>query len=95
MRDRLSKPKIKKIRKYLYRLENKRIKEIKKHLIKLEKSLPKPKKYEDYDDIECKGIRDKTNYLICQLMKIIHSANNSFNDNYFEYESKESNNFIN
>ena len=71
MRDRLSKPKIKKIRKYLYRLENKRIKEIKKHLIKLEKSLSKLKKYEDYDDIECKGIRDKKNYLICQLMKII------------------------
>ena len=39
LRDILSKPKIKEVRKDRYRLENKKIKEIEKNLLKLEKSL--------------------------------------------------------
>ena len=50
LRDRLSKPKTKEIRKDLYGIENKTIKEIGKNL-KLEKSLFKLKKYYDYDKI--------------------------------------------
>ena len=54
MRDRLSKPKIKAIRKDLYRIEKKGL----KNFLKLGKSLSKMKKYDDYDNIEYKGIRD-------------------------------------
>ena len=54
LRDRLSKPKIKVIRKDLYKTENKKIEEIEKNILKLEKSLSKLKKYHDYDDIECR-----------------------------------------
>ena len=45
LRDRLSKPKIKEIRKDFYRIENKKkIKELEKNFLKLEKSLSKLKK---------------------------------------------------
>ena len=44
LRDRLSKPKIKEIKKDLYWIENKKIKEIEKNLFKLEKSLSRLKK---------------------------------------------------
>ena len=71
LRDRLSKPKIKEIRKDLYRRKNKKIKEIEKNLLKLEKNLFKLKKFYDYDDIEYRRIRDVRICLICQLMKII------------------------
>ena len=63
LRDRFLKPKIKEIRKKIYGIENKKnlsaskIKEIEKNLSALEKSLPKSKKYYDYDDTEYKGIR--------------------------------------
>ena len=40
LRDRRSKPKIKEIRKNLYRIENKKIKEIEKSLLKLENVFP-------------------------------------------------------
>ena len=40
LRDRRSKPKMKEIRKNLYRIENKKIKEIEKSLLKLEKVFP-------------------------------------------------------
>ena len=49
LRDRFSKPKMKIIRKGLYRIENKKIEEIEKNLLKLEKSLSRLKKYHDYD----------------------------------------------
>ena len=61
LRDRLSKPKINRLEKDLYRTENKKIKDIEKNLLKLEKNLSKLKKYYDYDDIECKEIRDVKN----------------------------------
>ena len=37
------------------------MKDIEKNLLKLEKNLSKLKKYYDYDDIECKEIRDVKN----------------------------------
>ena len=67
---RLSKPKIKEIRKDIYRIVNKKIKEAGKSL-KLEKNLSKLKRYQNYDDIEYRGIRGVKIYLVYQLMKII------------------------
>ena len=67
LKDRFLKPKIKKIRKNLYETENKKnlsvskSKEIEKNLFELEESLSKFKMYYDYDDAECKGIRDAEN----------------------------------
>ena len=64
LRDTSLKPKIKGIRRNLYKIENKnnlsksKIKEIERNLIPLEKSLFKLNKYYDYDDIEHKEIRD-------------------------------------
>ena len=64
LRDRFLKPKIKEIRKNLYKIENKKnlskpkIKKIEENLIELEESLLKLNKYYDHDDIEFKGIRD-------------------------------------
>ena len=52
LRDRLSKPKIKEIRKDNSRTENKKWMRLKKNLLKLEKSLSKLKKYHYYDDTE-------------------------------------------
>ena len=63
MRDRFSKPKIKKIRKGLYRIKNKKNLSTQK-IEKILKNLSKLKKYYDYDDIEYKGIRDVKNLFI-------------------------------
>ena len=54
----LSKPKIKEIRKDLYRIENKKIREIEKNILKLEKILSKLKYFNDYDDIKYEEIID-------------------------------------
>ena len=67
LRGRFLKPKIKKIRRNLYEIENKKnlskskIKRIEENLLDLEKNLFKFKKYYDYDDIEYKGISDAEN----------------------------------
>ena len=72
LRDRFLKPKIKEIRRNLYKREKKKnlskskIKRIEENLLDSEKSLFKFKKYYDYDDIEYKGIRDVGNLLIIQ-----------------------------
>ena len=60
LKDRFSKPKIKEIRKDIYRIVNKKIKEAGKSL-KLEKNLSKLKRYQNYDDIEYRGIRGVKN----------------------------------
>ena len=58
LRDRLFKPKIKKIRRNLYEIENKnnlstqKIKKIEENLHELENSLSKLKNYYNYDGIE-------------------------------------------
>ena len=48
-------------------LSKSKIKEIEKNLLDFEKSFSKLKKYHDYDDHECRGIRD----IISHLVKII------------------------
>ena len=86
------------IRKNLYETENKKnlskskIKEIKENLLELEKSLFKPKKHYDYDDIEYKGIRDikklfnqSTDDDYYKPIKTISVFDNK--NNYVEYES--------
>ena len=65
--DRFLKPKIKEIRRNLYKREKKKnlskskIKRIEENLLDSEKSLFKFKKYYDYDDIEYRGITDVGN----------------------------------
>ena len=102
LKDRFLKPKIKEIRRNLYKIENKtnlsksKTKEIEKNLIELEESLFKLNKYYDYHDIEYKGIRDVEN-----LFKGVTfnestdedyykpiKTKGSFNGNYIENQSK-------
>ena len=95
LRDRFSKPKMKIIRKGLYRIENKKIEEIEKNLLKLEKSLSRLKKYHDYDDVKYRGIRDVRklfNLLIDEDCYKPVRTNSGFNGNYIEYECKEDKN---
>ena len=75
-------------------LSKSKIKEIKEHLLELEKCLSKLKKYYDYDDSECKGIREVGNLFnqptdegdYYKQMKTISVFDNK--NNYIEYESK-------
>ena len=90
MRDRLSKPKIKEIRKNLDRIENKKNLSTQK-LEKIEKSLSKLKKYHDYEDTEYKGIREVKNLFGLSIDEDYYKpikANDAFNSNYIDYESK-------
>ena len=90
MRDRLSKPKIKEVRKDLYRIKNKKILSTQK-IEKIEKNLSKLKKYHDYDHIEYKGIRDVKNLFDLSIDEDYYKpikTNDAFNSNYIEYESK-------
>ena len=90
-RDRLFKPKIKEIRKDLYRIENTRTKEIEKNPLKLENNLFKLKNYHDYDDIKYKGIRDARNLFRLSIDEDYYESirtNSFFNHNYVEYWSK-------
>ena len=88
---RLSKQKIKEIRKSLYRIENKKLEEIEKNLLKLEKNPSKLKKYYDYDDIEYGGKRDVRNLFNLSTDEDYYKpmrTNSSFNVNYIEDESE-------
>ena len=94
LKDRFLKPKIKKIRRNLYEIENKnnlsksKIKEIEQNLIELEKSLFKLNKYYDYDDIEYKGIRDVENLFNQSTDEDYYKpikTKSAFNGNYIEY----------
>ena len=89
LRNRFLKPKIKKIRKNLYEIENKnlsesKIKEIEKNLCELEESLFKLQKSYNYDDAEYKGIRDMKNLFDQSVDKDGFDNRN----NYKEYERK-------
>ena len=97
LRDRFLKPRIKEIRRNFYEIENKKnlskakIKEIEQNLIELEKSLFKPNKYYDYDDIEYKGIRDVENLFNQSTDEDYYKpikTKSAFNGNYIEYQSK-------
>ena len=67
-RYKFSKSKVNKIRRSLYgikkppKISGSKIKEIEKNLLELEKTLFKTKKYYDYDNTECKGIRYVRNF---------------------------------
>ena len=90
MRDRLSKPKIKEIRKDLYRRENKKNISTQK-IEKIEKIFSKLKKYHDYDDIEYKGIRDVKNLFDLPIDEDYYKSiktEDAFNSNCIEYEIK-------
>ena len=55
------------------------------------KSLLKLKKYQDYDDIECKGIKDGKNLFDLSIDENYYKpikTNDGFNSNYIEHESK-------
>ena len=90
LRDRLSKPKMKEIRKDLYRIKNEKSLSTQK-IEKIEKNLSKLKKYHDYDDIEYRGIRDIKNLFYLSIDEDYYKpikTNDAFNSNYIEYESK-------
>ena len=76
-RYKFAKSKINEIGRNLYENKNKkkcfalRMGEIEKSLDELERNLSKTKRYYDYDDSECRGIKEIEVCLICQLMKII------------------------
>ena len=95
-RDKFCKSKIKEIRRILHEMKNKnilstsKIKEIEKNLFELEKIF-EPKKYYDYDDIKCKGIRDVRNLFGLSIDEDYYKpikTNDAFNGNYIEYKSK-------
>ena len=95
LRDRFLKPKIKEIRRNLYKIENKKnlskskIKDIKQNLIELEESLYNFKKYHDCD-IKCYEIRDMRK-LFDEVYEEYYKptkTKSAFNGNYTEYESK-------
>ena len=92
LRDRLSKPKIKEIRKDLYKINNKKIGEVEKNL-KLEKCLSQLKKYYYYDDdIKYRGIIDVKTLIDLSIDEDYYKpvrTNDAFNSNYVEYKVKE------
>ena len=91
LRDRLSKPKIKEIRKDLYKIKNKKIGEVEKNL-KLEKCLSQLKKYYYYeDDIKYRGIIDVKTLIDLSIDEDYYKpvrTNDAFNSNHVEYKSK-------
>ena len=99
LRYKFSKSKINEIIKNLYEIENKnnlsksKIKEIERNLLELEESLSKLKQYFDYDDIECRGIRDVGNLFNQSIDEDYYKPIRNISvfdnkNNYIEYESK-------
>ena len=97
MRYRVSKLKIKKIRKNLYEIENEKnlpeskIKGIEKNLTELEENLSKTKTYYDYDDIEYRGTRNVRYLFDLSIDEDYYKpiiAKSAFDGNYIQYESK-------
>ena len=97
LKNKFLKPKIKEIRRNLYEIENKKIlskskmKEIEPNLIKLEEIHFKVNRYYDYEDIECKGIRDAANLFNQSTDEDYYKpikTNSAFNGNYIEYQNK-------
>ena len=89
--------KINEIRKNLYKIKNEKnlfeskIKETERNLTELEKNLSKTKKYYDYDNIECKGIRNIKDLFDLSIDEDYYKliiTKGAFNNNYIQYESK-------
>ena len=92
-----SKLKIKEIRENLYEIENEKslseskIKEIERNLTELEENLSKTKKCYDYDDIECRGIRNVRDLFDLSIDEDYYKpimSRGTFNSSYIQYESK-------
>ena len=91
-RYKFSKLKIKEIRQNLYKIENEsKINKIERNLTELEENLSKTKKYYDYNDIECRGIknvRDLFNLSIDEDYCKPLTARGAFDVSYIQYETK-------
>ena len=96
-RNKFSKLKLKEVKKIFYETENEKnpseskIKEIERNLTELEENLSKTKKYDDYDDIEYRGItnvRDLFDLLIDEDYCKPIIAKSAFDGSYIQYESK-------
>ena len=96
-KNRFSKSKIKEIRRNLYKIKKQKnlstpeIKEIEINLLDLEKNLFQPRKYYNYDDIECRGTRDVKNLLDLLIDENCYKpirTNSAFHNNYIQYEIK-------
>ena len=96
-RYKVSKLKIKEIRKNLYKIENEKnlseskIKEIERNLTELEENISKTKKCYNYDNIEyrrIKNVRDLFNLSIDEDYYKPIIARGPFNSSYIQYESK-------
>ena len=96
-RHKFSKSKINEIRKNLYEIENEedlfasKIKEIKISLLELEETLFNPKKYDDHDNIEYKGIRNIKDLFDLSVDEDYYKpliTKDAFNGNYIQYESR-------
>ena len=97
-RYKFSKLKINEIRKNLYEIENEKnlseskIKEIERNLTELEENLSTTKKYYDYEDIECRGIRNIRDLFDLSIDEDYYKpiiARGTFNSSYIQYETKE------
>ena len=66
-------------------------KKAKKYLNKLEERIYKLNKYYDYDDAECRGIKEINKLLDLSVGEDYYKpiiVNTAFNNNYIQYESK-------
>ena len=64
---------------------------MKRNLTELEENLSKTKKYFDYDDIECNGIKDVKDLFDLSIDEDYYKpviTKGAFNNNYIQYESK-------
>ena len=96
LRDRFSKPIIKEVRRNLYQIEDEKniftpkIKEIEKKFLELQKNLFELKKYYDYHDIKCKGIRGVRHLFDLSNDEDYYKpirTKDAFNNNYIEHKS--------
>ena len=91
----LSRQELKEIKKNLYEIEDKKgrlkSKKTKKYLNKLEERIYELNKYYDYDDVKYRGLRDIKDLFDLSIGEDYYKpiiVNNSFNNNYIQYESK-------
>ena len=96
-RHKFSKLKANEIRRNLYEIDNEKnlfvlkIKEIKRNLLELEENPFKPRKYYDYDETECKGIKNVKGLFHLPIDGDYYKpliTNGAFNNRYIQYESK-------
>ena len=82
------------IKRNLYNIEKQRkisLKKVSKYLDELDKRILRLDKYHDYDDFECKGIKDTENLFKISADKDYYKPKlnkSGYNKNYAQYESK-------